>query len=140
MARLIFAFMALFCVTACGPRTMAPADGGVLLMYTRSGGIAGRMDTLTIHNDGSLVLTDKTGKDRHGNVPSEDLDTLRGLLKSEEFKGLAESYGDSRGADRMTHIVEVTNGKRVSTMDGADHPEVLKQVLSELTRLMGQVK
>jgi glucose/arabinose dehydrogenase len=115
--------------------------GDVLVIFQRSGGIAGIDETLTVYTDGRIELSDRKGK-MTAKVTTDELAALQKLLAGPEFAALDPKY-QAAGADLFTYKVTVPGGKKprtVVTMDGAPTPEVLNQVLVELGKLRMQVK
>jgi hypothetical protein len=113
----------------------------VLVIFRRSGGIAGIDETLTIYTDGRLELSDRKGK-KTAKVAPDELAVLQKLLAGPEFAALDRQYR-AAGADLFIYKVTVPGGKQprtVATMDGAKNPPVLSQVLVELSKLRMQVK
>ncbi|SCG13811.1 hypothetical protein GA0070610_0002 [Micromonospora echinofusca] len=64
--------------TAPPPAEPTPAPARVVL--TRSGGIAGRGDTVTVEPDGRWSVVDRAGSRRTGRLSGADLDRLRRLV------------------------------------------------------------
>lgn len=128
------ALVLLAVLTACGTRQ---GGGGnrTLVTYSRSGGLVGVDDTLIVMTDGSMRLTRKGEPPRTGAVPAETLDQLRNLLTGQDFQALASSYS-SHGADQMTYTIAVPSVGTVRTMDGAEHPVMLDEVIGVLNSLI----
>jgi hypothetical protein len=124
--------------------TGAPQPAGakdIVVIYQRSGGIAGIDETLTVYADGKLQLSSR-GKAKEAQVAPADLSKLQELLASPEFAALEPRYPAS-GADLITYTVTVPaagKGHTVVTMDAAKNPPVLNEVLTELGNLLQQVK
>jgi hypothetical protein len=117
--------------------------GDVLVVFQRSGGIAGIHETLTVYTSGVLELNQRilNGSKEH-EVPPSALADLRTLLNSPEFAGL-ESHYTAPGVDLITYAVIVPGAgkeRTIVTMDGAKNPPVLQQVLEELEQLRAQMK
>jgi hypothetical protein len=119
--------------------TTAASD--VLLVFHRSGGIAGIDETMTIYADGRLELNGNAGK-KTGQVAPDNLAELRKLLSSPEFAALEPRY-QAMGADLFVYELTVPGGakpQKVVTMDGANNPAILSQTLEELRKLREQVR
>jgi len=120
--------------------TSAPQPTSVgdsaLVIYHKSGGIMGLDETLTVHADGTLVLESRDGSTKTAQVQPKQLDKLRELIASPEFAQLQAQYR-AMGADLFTYDITVPGGRpgHVVTMDGAENPSVLEQVIQELNRL-----
>jgi hypothetical protein len=114
----------------------------MLVEFYQSGGIAGMSVEMTIHSSGLIELRSRTGTHKRLTIAPEELATLAGLLASADFQGLEPEY-ETAGADLyMYEITATIAGQRysVTTMDGAQHPLVLSQVLNELSRLKGLLR
>ena len=158
----------LFLLAACGPATglpqggqgepraavsttddaRSPADGGgpaghggdegVVLVYERSGGLAGITQVFEVHADGRVILT--SDRETDGMTAKVDPESVKALVLAIERAGffdLQESYLPADlCCDRMTHrIVIYRDGqaKSVTTIDGYEGtPDALKQVLEAL--------
>jgi hypothetical protein len=110
---------------------------GVLVIFKRSGGIAGVNETLTVYDDGRIAFA---GRDHESTaqIAPEELSALRQLLASPEFAALDSRY-PAMGADLFIYsITTPTGGKAqtVVTMDGAKNPPILDQVLAEMGKLL----
>jgi hypothetical protein len=121
--------------------TTPQLNSAVLLVFQRSGGIAGIDETLTVYTDGRLDFSDRKGA-KSAQVAPEDLAALQQLLASPEFAALDTRY-QAAVADAFLYNITLPGNPRpfsVQTMDGAQHPPVLDQVLVELNKLREQVK
>ncbi|MCX4389153.1 hypothetical protein OG777_19790 [Micromonospora peucetia] len=70
--------------TAPSPESTTPASPGptattARVVLTRSGGFAGRGDTVTVEPDGRWAVVDRAGSRRTGRLSGTDLDRLRQL-------------------------------------------------------------
>jgi hypothetical protein len=122
--------------------TGAPLSDDVLAIYHKSGCFMGLDETLTIHVDGTLVLTDTQGAVQQTQVAAEQLTTLRGLLAQPEFAQLQPLY-KAAGADLCVYTITAWRGGQpfsVTTMDGAETPEFLQQVLAAAAQLRTLIK
>ncbi|MEV4491584.1 hypothetical protein AB0K04_15870 [Micromonospora coxensis] len=63
-----------------GGTATGPTDSRIVL--TRSGGIAGHSDTVTVEPDGRWTATDRGGATRSGRLSPADLDRLRALTRT----------------------------------------------------------
>lgn len=114
----------------------------VVITYHKSGGIAGIDETMVVHADGTIEVRGRGGTAKRAQVAASDLEPLLALVSSDEFAQLQPLYR-ADGADLLTYEITVTSGgtqQRVVTMDGARHPQVLGQVLTELAKLRAQVR
>lgn len=124
----------------------APASGegseGVVLVYERSGGIAGIVQVFTVYADGRVILT--SNRETAGKPAQVDPETVKALVLAMERAGffdLQESYlTEDVCCDRVVHrIVVYRDGqaKSVTTIDGYEGmPEALRQVLDALNRFL----
>ncbi len=109
----------------------------LLVSLHQSGGIAGVDETLTVYADGRVELTDRSGQVRAGQLAAGDLEALRSLLESPELARAEDRY-QAPGADQFVYEITLLSGaqpRTITTMDGADHPAVVGQLLAELARL-----
>ncbi len=115
---------------------------GVLAIYQRTGCFASVNETLTIQLDGVLQFVERGGS-KQGKVAAERLNTLKQLFAQAEFANLQPLY-QATGADlctyRITALTSNAQARVVTTMDAAKHPEILNQVLAELTKLRAEIK
>ncbi|MBI5564769.1 MAG: hypothetical protein HY870_07740 [Chloroflexi bacterium] len=116
-----------------------PADA--LAIYHKRGCIQGLNETLIIRTDGTLDFTDTRGATQQAHVEADQLTMLQSLLAQSEFAQLQPLY-QAMGADLCVYTITAQrDGKAfsVTTMDGAESPEVLRHVLKEVERLRGAV-
>jgi hypothetical protein len=131
--RMIVAAVA-FLATLAGCR----GPGASLVVYSRSGGLAVLDDTLDVRESGAMTLTQRRGDVKAGLATEEDRARLRSLFDSPEFGALPGEFR-AKGFDLITHTIkaETSRGmKTIKTMDGAEQPPVLTQVLNELQKLI----
>ncbi len=115
---------------------------GLLLVYERSGGIAGVQQVYEIYADGRIVAKD----DRQGanTTMQVDAESVKELVMAIERAGFFELKGSylplNKCCDRMTHRITIyRNGeaKTVTTMDGVENPpETLVQVQAALAAFL----
>lgn len=120
--------------------TIEPLPAGALAIYHKRGCFQGLDETLVIHSDGALAFTDTRGATQQAHIKAERLTVLQGLLAQPEFAQLQPLY-QAMGADLCVYTITARrNGQAfsVTTMDGAESPELLRQVLKETERLRGQ--
>lgn len=113
------------------------AASQMLVSLRKSGGITGKNETLTVYTDGRIEFTDRSGQVRVGQVTGGDLEKLRGLLNSSALAQAKELY-ETSGADLMSYEITLVSGGKlhtITTMDAAQHPEIIDQVITELVRL-----
>jgi hypothetical protein len=108
-----------------------------LVIFMRTGGIAGLEETLTVYEDGRVTFVGRNTEST-SQVAPDDLAELRRLLATPEFAALKTRYS-ALGADLFSYSIITGKGGKsqmVVTMDGAKHPPILDQVLAELGKLM----
>ena len=122
---------------ALAPTAQQPSNNAAeaLVTLSRSGGIAGVSEIMTVYADGRLEFSGDVAQTAAQATPSE-LATLRQLLASPEFAALDARYA-AMGADLFIYEISLPGSRKtVVTMDGAPNPPVLEQVLAELQQLM----
>jgi hypothetical protein len=103
--------------TATSPSTPAPSvpdPGGTTaaarVTLTRSGGFAGRGDTVTVEPDGRWTAVDRAGSRRTGRLDPADLGRLRGLAADPRLADEARRSTTPTGcADVFTYRLTVDN-------------------------------
>lgn len=113
-----------------------PATQEVLVSYRMSGPVGGP-ETLIVHGDGTLELSDDRGRTREAQCEAAALDRLWQLLSSPAFATLAPAYGDPRLAGGAGCVLDVTGVRTITVADGATVPAVLRDTLVELGKLRG---
>jgi hypothetical protein len=125
--------------------TTAPKAGGandVVVIFHRSGGIAGVDDSLTVYADGKLQLSGRGSAAKQAEAAPAQIAELQKLLASPEFTALQSRY-QAVGADQFVYELTIPSGgkqRMITTIDGAKNPPVLDEVLRELKKLWAQVK
>lgn len=143
-------------VAACGrtrllaesPRGVVPSQaapgevisGVVLTCRMRDVGGAGP-ETLIVHGEGLLELTDARGRVRERQVAPATSAPLAQLVASPDYAGLAAVYGNPREIGVAYQIITAAGGgtRSIAVADGAVVPPVLGAVLVEIAKLRGQV-
>ncbi|MEV4481124.1 hypothetical protein [Micromonospora coxensis] len=90
-----------------GGTATGPTDSRIVL--TRSGGIAGRSDTVTVEPDGRWTATDRGGATRSGRLSPADLDRLRALTRT-ATTGATGGTPAIRCADAFSYRLTVPTG------------------------------
>jgi hypothetical protein len=118
-----------------------PPKDGVLVIFQKTGGIAGIDETMTVYADGRIELTNRKGVMKTAQVTSADLSKLQQALADPEFAKLKSRYM-ANGADMFIYTLTMPGAAKqtIITMDGAQNPPVLKQALSELQQLRSKVQ
>ena len=118
---------------------MPTSQNSVLVIYERSGGLAGLRDRLTIHRNGHCELQRK-GAEREFTLQPGQLAHLTELMEEADFPGLKGEYlPTNSGADYFEYVISYQAGEgkmhSVRARSGAV-PDDLQPVLSELDRLI----
>ncbi len=114
-----------------------------LVVLEQSGGIAGAESELTIFRTGEVTLAQQPAPGgiavRRWTLARADYDAIAALLASPGFRALdAEYLPADTCCDRITYLVTVpgADGSRtVRTMDAAQQPEVLVELLERFRAL-----
>jgi hypothetical protein len=121
---------------------MATTQAGaanLLISYHKSGGIAGVNETLTVYADGTIEIRSNSGAINTQADPS-DIQALHKLLASPEFAAL-QSPVQPPIPDQFIYELTVSGrAKPIVTVDGANNPAVLREVIDALEKLKKQVK
>ena len=120
------------------PTTLSIAE--VLVTYHKTGGIMGMDELLTVGGDGSLTLQARKEARKTGQADAAQIAELTRLLGGPEFAALAPRY-EILGADMFVYEISVPGrAQPVVTMDGAENPTVLTEVLGLLEQLRKSVR
>ena len=110
----------------------ATPNTGVVVTWTRSGGIAGIMETMTVYSDGRVTL-DRDGRQQTVQGDMAVIRALEQTLAGAEWQSLDPVYGE-QFPDAFAYSVQ-GGGKEVRTYDGAQNPAPLVAVLQQLDQL-----
>ena len=118
---------------------MAPSESSVLVVYQRSGGLAGLRDYLTIYSNGYGELQRK-GVELEFTLQPSEVTHLKNLMEEVNFVGLEDSYLPSNtGADFFEYVVSYKPGTgkiyTVRAISGAV-PDALQPILKELNQII----
>jgi hypothetical protein len=122
--------------------TSEPLPVDVLAIYHKRGCFDGIDDTLTIHSNGTLELVDRQGTTQRAQADIAQLAALQDLLAQPEFKSLRPLY-QAMGADLCVYTITARlDGQTfsVTTMDAAETPDFLQQVIAAADRLRSEIK
>jgi hypothetical protein len=123
----------LLTLLACGCGGGEARDGlDGPLEFTRAGGIAGRIDQLTLRPDGTATLTTKTSS-RKFELADSELEAIVEEVDAVESVP-AESRNPRTVYDDFAYSVEY--GGREVTMDGMATPDELSGLIGALTELV----
>lgn len=123
--------------TPADPATAPPA---VQVVLTKSGGIAGLKDTVTVTPDGHWTKVDRSGASRTGQLTAADLDRLRRLAADPRLTAEATATGPATMcADAFTYQLTVgpTTTGYVDCPPQAAPPATTAAVVDLLTRATG---
>ncbi len=158
MTRRLAPLLLVVAVAACGrarlpaegpraapgvPPQAVPAEvisGVVLTCRMRDVGGAGP-ETLVVHGEGLLELTDARGRVRERQVAPATSASLAQLVASPDYAGLTAVYGNPREIGVAYQITTAAGSgtRTIAVADGAVVPPVLGAVLVEIAKLRGQV-
>jgi hypothetical protein len=125
--------LAVLGLAACGSSSdSGPSDPGSTtatvevgtVTVTRTGGIAGLMDTVTIAADGSVVRSSRTGRSTGASLDPAQLDRLHDAVTSEAFAAAAAdtSDDDAECCDLFGYTIVADVGGRTITVVTGDGP------------------
>lgn len=122
---------------ATGREVTDSLDGAVII-YQRSGGIAGMSERWVVYPDGRVLQPD--GQIRH--VPPEQVSTLLRKIESLGFFDMNDEYlPQNPCCDRFTHTLTVRRDnqrKHVTTLDATPGtPAALWEAIDAVTQLAG---
>lgn len=107
--------------------TTSPGPAGLeaTLSYTRSGGIAGFHEVLTIQPDGTAHLTNRSGGEPGVDftLTQQEYDEVAGALEQSNFDQLPQDTTGAQIADAFTYMVDYA-GRRVRTEDTQIPPDM----------------
>lgn len=137
--------LAAWLLATCGgparTRSDASAGGDVLLVYRRTGGLAGLNDQLTIHANGKVTLQQKNGRQDAFMLDDSTLSGLMKTLDSASFFQLESRYEPGRTIpDALNYEITYRNAGRrhtVTVTDGAI-PQQLAPLLDQLNEIMAE--
>lgn len=125
--------------TGCGedsdtsePDSPVPEDGR-LVDWSRSGGIAGVVEEMTIERDGSATLT--VGVDAESTefrLADGELAQLADELEAADFEAVEPPPAEAVCADCFVYAITVAGEKRITLDDLAERPESVSTVISHL--------
>jgi hypothetical protein len=115
------------------PKTGAPTD--LHIAYSRSGGIAGIVERVSIGSDGTArVQAGKPGKSRRFTLSRSERRGVRRAIDASGFAGLAPTYGQDQIADGFTTTVTYRH-RTVTIFDDGQPPKRL----TRLTTVLGAI-
>ncbi len=117
------------------------SEGKPIIVFRRSGGLAGVSESWTIYEDGQVVYQEeKKEESATGKIKAQELAGLLGLIEETGFLSFSDScMPQNTCCDRFSYEITVLKdgqSKRVTAMDGAEAPEGLWRIMGELNRLL----
>ncbi|MEV4512211.1 hypothetical protein AB0K00_24970 [Dactylosporangium sp. NPDC049525] len=109
--------------------------GDTLLVFTRTGGLAGTNDRLVVRPDGAWTLTTKSGT-KEGKLTAAELAALKSTLEQVGFSKLPKVNSNGNVADGYKYSVSY-GGDEVVAEDGAV-PAALQPVITTLNGLLSK--
>jgi hypothetical protein len=100
-----------------------------LVAFTRTGGLAGANDSLTVRPDGSYTIQTKQGT-KSGKLTDEELGALKEALGAANFDKMPTVNDNGQVADAYTYTITYA-GKQITAKDGSI-PPALQPVISAL--------
>ena len=114
-----------------------------IVIYRKSGGLAGISETMTVYSDGRVELIKRGEQTSQIQIQPAELAALKRLLSTSEFAAV-QSPTMPPAADAFIYEVTVPSpgGKdhTVKTSDATQNPAALDKVLDELGQLRKQIQ
>jgi len=137
--------VALLLAAACGAAPPATHVVGTIT-YEVTGGFAGTDRLLIVDHNGTAHMKYVTGPSPQADpvqVDAGTLSRLHELVSDPKFAALeAEYLPPPGGADLQDYVITVQlDGRQLQTMtrDGADRPEILREVMGILNKILTSV-
>jgi len=120
------------------------SEGNPLIVFRRSGGFTGVSESWVIYEDGRVAYREEMkGKSATGEIEAQELAGLLALIEEKGFFSFNDSYmPQDICCDRFSYEITVYKdgqGKRVTTIDGAEAPEGLWTIMGELNKLLAGI-
>lgn len=132
----LLAFLLLAgCAEEAAPPGGKPEPPGVLIEYSRTGGIAGVMDYAVVFSDGWVVYNSTHHGTGGFNLGAGDMELLRGLIRDADIPGLKDSYpAPVPGADYYAYRIII--GNRTISTETTGIPAPLVPVITTMDELI----
>ena len=139
LAAVLLLSLVVGCTRSSEPTPVPPSESSVLVVYQRSGGLAGLRDYLTIYSNGYCELQRK-GVELEFTLQPSEVAHLKNLMEEANFVGLKDSYlPTNTGADFFEYVVSYQPGTgkmhTVRVISGAV-PDALQPILKELNQII----
>ncbi|MFQ6000316.1 MAG: hypothetical protein ACE5LG_01445 [Anaerolineae bacterium] len=123
------------------PMKIPLPEGNPLIVFRRSGGLAGVSESWFIYEDGRVVYQEEMkGESATGEIEAQELAGLLALIEETGFFSFSDSYlPQNICCDRFSYGITVFKdgqSKTVTTVDGAEAPEGLWTIIGELNELL----
>lgn len=123
------------CMDEALPAGEKPSPPGVLIEYSRTGGIAGFSDYMVVFSDGWVVYNSTHHGTGGFSLENRDVDLLRGLIRDANIPSLKDEYpAPVQGADYITYVIVV--GNRTITMETTGVPAQMVPVITTMDDLL----
>jgi hypothetical protein len=113
------------------------AGSSDLVVFQRSGGIAGVGDRLTVDSHGVALLTKRGGRQSQATLSQQELNQLKETLAHADFQSLEPEYLNANARDSFLYTVSYSC--RVVRADETSVPGQLRPVIDQLTTLESHV-
>jgi hypothetical protein len=111
-------------------------QSAVLVAYTRTGGLAGIRDGVTVYRGGRALVRQRSGAGTSIRLPCTRLRAIRNLLERARFSTLQPVYAPGNPvSDGFTETVTY-RGRTVRVLTGATPPARFVRALNSLRRLV----
>lgn len=122
--------------SAAQASTATDADQ-MIAVFSRSGGIAGRTQTVMVQRDGTIAI--RNGDAGAPMIQTAQADpaaiaTLEAAINSDAWQQLDAQYG-RQVPDGFAYTINA-GGKQVQTFDGATNPPILDSVIEQMSALL----
>ncbi len=114
--------------------TPNPDASGALVVFQRTGGIAGADDTLIVRPDGQYTITRRDGVRKQGTLTAAEQAALAAALQG--FGALPTDNPGGGVADGYSYRLQ--HGDRTVTASDGDLPPAVSRVVGELNQLLSR--
>jgi hypothetical protein len=138
MRRLVLTTLASIALLGCGDsgdeetgtgETRVPGPTDTLVVYSRSGGVAGVRERLAVRPDGAARV-ESGGRARRVDLGPAELDGLRVARDRVDFAKLDTRYGKEPPPPDTFAETVTADGRTVSLIEGGQPPPELQRLLS----------
>lgn len=110
------------------------STNGVLLTFSRSGGLIGTTETITIRSDGRAEVESDASPPRRIEIPPESVNRLEEELQSLNWERAASEPDNVDCADCFTYDIR-SGGQRITTTAMGQSGEELRDLLALIEEL-----